>query len=103
MTIIKGKIFGTNLRPRACVFRSNLALQIQLIDDNSGKTILAGSTREISEGKTAVQKATYLGEMIAKKAKEKKISQIVFDRNNYQYQGRVKAVAEAMRGAGIKF
>jgi large subunit ribosomal protein L18 len=100
--IHKEVLSGTNDRPRASVFRSNKAMNIQLIDDEKGATLLSASTSEIKDAMKPVEKSRELGKLVATKAKEKKIAAVVFDRNNYRYHGRVKAVAEGMREAGIK-
>jgi len=94
---IKAKISGTVKVPRLCVFKSNQYIYAQLIDDQEGKVI--ASTRE----NLKVARAKKAGETIAKKALEKKISKAVFDRSGYKYHGRVKAVAEGAREAGLKF
>ena len=96
----RAKIFGTAERPRLSVFRSASYIYAQVIDDSKGHTIIAGSTRGMKGTKTEGSAA--LGEMIAKSAKEKGIDAMVFDRGAYQYHGRVKSVAEAVRAAGIK-
>ncbi len=102
---VRGKISGTKKRPRLSVFRSNKRLFVQLIDDTAGKTLL-GMSDKISKKKSkmnGVEKASQLGEELAKKAKVKKISAVVFDRSGYQYHGRVKALAEGARKGGLKF
>ncbi len=101
-TRIRGKISGTAERPRMSVFRSNKAIYVQLIDDLSGTTIVAASSKGITEG-TKVEIAAKVGEEIAKKAVEKGVSEVVFDRNGYLYHGRVKSLADAARKAGLKF
>ena len=101
-TRIRGKISGTAERPRMSVFRSNKAIYVQVIDDLSGTTLAAASSRGISEG-TKVEIAAKVGEEIAKKAVEKGIAEVVFDRNGYLYHGRVKSLADAARKGGLKF
>lgn len=101
-TRIRGKISGTAERPRMSVFRSNKAIYVQLVDDLSGSTIVAASSKGITEG-TKVEIAAKVGEEIAKKAVEKGVSEVVFDRNGYLYHGRVKSLADAARKAGLKF
>lgn len=88
--------------PRLTVFRSNMHIETQIVDDKIGKTILSMSDREISHG-SKTEKASLVGEKIAKLALEKKINKIVFDRRGYQYHGRVKALAEGARRGGLKF
>jgi large subunit ribosomal protein L18 len=101
-TRIRGKISGTAARPRMSVFRSNKAIYVQVIDDLSGSTLAAASSKGIQEG-TKVEIAAKVGEEIAKKAVEKGITEVVFDRNGYLYHGRVKSLADAARKAGLKF
>jgi large subunit ribosomal protein L18 len=102
---IRAKIFGTEKRPRLCVFRSNKHIYAQLIDDEKGHTIVSASDLELKriEKMTKVQKAKEVGKLIAKKAKEKNIEEVVFDRAGYKYHGRVKALAEGAREGGLKF
>lgn len=99
---IRGKISGTAQRPRMSVFRSNKAIYVQVIDDLAGATLVAASSKGIAEGsKTEI--AAKVGEEIAKKAQEKGITEVVFDRNGYLFHGRVKSLADAARKAGLKF
>ncbi len=105
---IRGKISGTPSRPRLCVFRSLNHIYAQIIDDVGGKTVTsAGSlSEEIKkqvEGKTKTQVAEIVGTTVAEAALNKGIKEVVFDRGGYKYQGRVKALAEAARKAGLKF
>jgi large subunit ribosomal protein L18 len=98
----RARILGTAERPRLSVFRSNKFVYAQLIDDTTGKTLASFSSRSI-EGKGAkTDKARAVGEGIAKKAVAQKIEQAVFDRGNYRFHGRVKAVAESAKKAGLK-
>jgi large subunit ribosomal protein L18 len=109
---VKFKTLGTKDRPRVSVTRSNKYLFAQLVDDENQKTLISGSDRGIKLAKstkkdgigsgTKVLKAFALGEEIAKNAKKKKISTVVFDRGSYRYHGRVKALAEGLRGGGLK-
>lgn len=99
---VRAKVSGTSKIPRLCVFRSNQHIYAQLIDDQKGKTVLNASDLEI-KAKGKANKAKEVGKLIAQKAVEKKISKVVFDRGGYQYQGRVKAVAEGAREGGLKF
>ena len=101
-TRIRGKISGTAQRPRMSVFRSNKAIYVQVIDDLAGTTLVAASSKGL-EGGTKVEVAAKVGEEIAKKAAEKGITEVVFDRNGYLYHGRVKSLADAARKAGLKF
>jgi len=89
------------------VFRSNKQISVQLIDDTNGATLVSASSlnKEIAgqEGINKIKQAELVGELIAKKALEKNIETVVFDRNGYLYHGRIKSLAEAARKAGIKF
>ncbi len=103
---IRNKISGTAERPRLCVFRSLKHTYAQLIDDNSGRTLVSASTLKASAEKTNganVAAAKWVGEEIAAQAKSLGIEQIVFDRAGYIYHGRVKALATTVREAGLKF
>ena len=95
----------TEARPRLSVFRSNKEIYAQLIDDVSGKTIAAASSRDkgVSDQGTKSEVATAVGKAIAEKAKEAEVEVISFDRSGYLYHGRVKVLAEAAREAGLKF
>jgi large subunit ribosomal protein L18 len=99
-------IDGTPDRPRMSVFRSNKDIYVQLIDDLSGKTLVAASSmsKGFSDKKLShLEKAKLVGKLIAEKAIATGISNVVFDRNGYLYHGRVKSLAEAAREAGLKF
>ena len=103
---IRRKIVGTAERPRLSVYRSLKNIFVQIIDDSTGTTLVSAST--IAKGAKAqsggnVEAAKKVGEAIAKKALEKGISNVVFDRGGYIYTGRVKALADAAREAGLKF
>lgn len=103
---IRKKITGSAERPRLCVFRSNKEIYAQVVDDVSGKTITgrASTSKDLaSGGGTKTEKSRRLGMAIAKVAKEKGIESVVFDRNGFQYHGRVKALAEGAREGGLKF
>jgi len=97
------KFIGTDVRPRVSVFRSNTAIYAQAIDDMNGKTIVSVSSKEIKEAKKPVELAMLCGKLLAKKAKDKKIEKVIFDRNGYRYHGRIKALAEGMRDGGLVF
>ena len=101
-TRIRGKIMGTPERPRMSVFRSNKGIYVQIIDDIAGNTLVASSSKGL-EGGTKSEVAAKVGADIAKKAMDKGISQVVFDRNGYLFHGRVKSLADAAREAGLKF
>jgi large subunit ribosomal protein L18 len=105
---VRNKISGTANRPRLCVFRSTNHIYAQVIDDVGGHTLAAASTltpelKKDSNGKTKVAQAGLVGTYVAKLAVGKDISEVVFDRGGYKYHGRVKALAEAAREAGLKF
>lgn len=101
-TRIRGKISGTAERPRLSVFRSNKGIYVQVIDDLAGTTLVAASSKGL-EGGTKTEVAAKVGAEIAKRALEKGISTVVFDRNGYLFHGRVKSLADAAREAGLKF
>ena len=102
---VRTKISGTAERPRLCVYRSNTNLYAQIIDDVVGKTIVQASTmdKEVKTKHSNVEAAKEVGTLIAKRAIEKKIDTVVFDRSGYIYHGVVKALAEAAREGGLKF
>lgn len=99
---IRAKISGTKEMPRLSVFKSNKYVYAQLIDDEMGKTLVSASSAKISAKGKLVQ-AKKVGEDLAKKAIEQKIKKVVFDRGGFIYTGRVKALAEGAREAGLKF
>ena len=105
---IRNKISGTAQQPRLAVFRSNQHMYAQLIDDTAHNTIVAASTMESEiasklSSTSNVEAAQAVGEALAKKALEKGITEAVFDRGGYIYHGKVKALAEAAREAGLQF
>lgn len=116
---VRSKVFGTSLRPRLCVFRSNKHIYAQLIDDENNKVLATASDLKVKKKGTKVAKGTKkkkeversrkldlgfeVGKLIAKKAKELKIEIVIFDRGGYKYHGRVKALAEGAREGGLKF
>lgn len=105
---VRRKVQGTSERPRLAVFRSLQHIYAQVIDDTRGVTLASASTldasvREQMEGKTKSAEAQLVGELVAKRAKENGVEQVVFDRGGYQYHGRVKALADAARAAGLTF
>ncbi|MCP6719598.1 MAG: 50S ribosomal protein L18 [Patescibacteria group bacterium] len=118
---VRGKVFGTAKRPRLCVFRSSKHIYAQLIDDEKSKTLASAadvklkitkgkkqkteSKKKVAEEKELSGKSVLaygVGRLIAKKAKELKINEVVFDRGGYKYHGRVKALAEGARKEGLK-
>ena len=100
---VRSKIIGTKKCPRLSVFRSNTGMYLQLIDDFANKTLISAHSREIAKKDAKTVISLELGKLIAKKAKDKKISQVVFDRGGYKYHGRVKAIADGAREGGLKF
>ena len=105
---VRKKVHGTEHRPRLSVYRSLSHIYAQVIDDESGQTLAAASDMEASlrgqkNGKRKTDVAKLVGELVATRARERGISQVVFDRGGYQFKGRVKALAAAAREAGLKF
>ncbi len=99
---IRKKIKGTTERPRVAVYRSSQHIYAQLIDDRSGKTIAFESDLKVIDG-TKVEKATKIGEQLAKVALGKKITKVVFDRGGFKFHGRVAALAAGLRKGGLEF
>ena len=105
---IRNRFSGTAERPRLAVFRSNNHMYAQIIDDTVGNTLVSASTvqKEVKaelEKTNNVDAAAYLGKVIAKKALDKGITTVVFDRGGFIYQGKIKALADAAREAGLEF
>ena len=105
---IRSRISGTAERPRLNVYRSLNHIYVQVINDEEGHTLVSASTLEKElapelEGKTKKEQATVVGKTVADRAREAGIVEVVFDRGEYPYHGRVKAVAEAAREGGLKF
>jgi large subunit ribosomal protein L18 len=105
---VRNRFSGTAERPRLAVFRSNEHMYVQIIDDTVGNTLVAASTVEKDvkaelEHTNTVEAASYLGTVIAKRALDKGIKTVVFDRGGFIYQGKVQALAEAAREAGLEF
>jgi large subunit ribosomal protein L18 len=103
---VRRKISGTTQKPRLSVFRSNTEIYAQLIDDETGKTLAAASSREkdiAAQKGTKVEKSKLVGAAIARKATELGLKDVTFDRSGYLYHGRVKAVAEGAREGGLLF
>ena len=106
---IRRKLSGTAARPRLAIFRSEAHIYAQVIDDVAGATVVSASTvdksakgdKAVKGGNVAAAKA--IGKLVAERAKEKGIKSVVFDRGGYQYHGRVKALADAAREAGLEF
>lgn len=102
---IRKHLSGTAARPRMTVFRSNLHMYVQVIDDQAGKTLVSASTLEgdLKGVRNNVENAEKLGEVVGKRMLEKNITTVVFDRNGYMYHGIVKGIADGARKAGVKF
>lgn len=106
---IRKKVFGTAARPRLTIYRSAKHIYAQIIDDTTGKTLVSASTiskelrDQLKDVKSAMEVCKLVGKFAAKQALDKKILQVVYDRNGYLYHGRVKAVADGAREAGLKF
>lgn len=103
---VRAKIFGTAQRPRLSVFKSLKHIEVQLIDDSRGKTLVSANDRENKSSRqksTKTERALAVGKSIAQKATDKKIKTCVFDKASYKYHGRVKAVADGAREGGLKF
>jgi len=102
---IRKEIFGMPDRPRLSVYRSLNHVYAQVIDDLTGKTVVSASTRDKSfaDKGAKMSEATAVGKLVAQRAKEKGISKVVFDRNGYLYQGRIKALADGAREGGLQF
>jgi large subunit ribosomal protein L18 len=103
---IRHKVNGTNEKPRLSVFRSNVEIYAQIIDDVTGKTLAAASSRDKdlkAQKVTKLEKSKLVGEALARKAKDLGISTVIFDRSGYLYHGRVKALADGAREGGLQF
>ena len=105
---LRKRVTGSAERPRLSVFRSNMHIYAQVIDDSVGRTLVAASTKDPAlaqslNGQTKTERAKAVGRLIAERAREAGISKVVFDRGGYKYHGRVQALAEAAREAGLSF
>jgi large subunit ribosomal protein L18 len=102
---IRAKLVGTTERPRLVVFRSNANIYAQLIDDSKGHTIVAASTteKELSKSGANIEGSKAVGQLVAKRAMAKGVKAVVFDRGGYLYHGKIKALADAAREAGLNF
>ena len=104
---VRRKLSGTEARPRLCVYRSLSQIYAQIIDDTNGVTLVSASSldadvKKAIEGKSKSEQAKIVGETVAKRALEKNITEVVFDRGGYIYIGRVQALADGAREAGLK-
>ena len=100
---IRGKIHGTLERPRLSVFKSNKHIYAQIVDDDTGRTIVSASSLKLNERKRGLERAAEVGLVIASVAKAKKVTTIVFDRGGYPYHGQVRVLAEKAREGGLVF
>ncbi len=100
---VRSRVTGSAERPRLSVFRANQHIYGQLIDDAAGKTIISASSLELKAKVKKSEAATEVGKLVAKKALEKGIKAVVFDRGGYAYHGRVKALADGAREGGLVF
>ena len=100
---IRSRVSGTGDKPRLAVFRSNRYMYAQLIDDVKGITLVSASDLGVSSKVTKVESAKMVGKKLAENAKAKKITTVVFDRGGFSYRGRVQALADAAREAGLAF
>ena len=102
---VRKSVTGTEVRPRLAVFRSAKHISAQVIDDQVGRTVAAASTEQsgVADGVTGIAAATEVGRVVAERAREVGIATVVFDRGGYKYHGRVAALADAARDAGLEF
>ncbi|MEW6635945.1 MAG: 50S ribosomal protein L18 [Actinomycetota bacterium] len=100
---VRRKVFGTPERPRLSVYRSNVHIYAQLIDDEAGHTLVAADSREVGEAESRTEAARKVGELVAQRAAEAGIAEVVFDRGGNKYHGRVAALADGARSGGLKF
>jgi large subunit ribosomal protein L18 len=103
---IRLRLEGTESRPRLAVFRSNIHIYAQIIDDSSGRTLATASTLEKelrSSGSTKTEEAAVVGRLVAERAKSAGVERVVFDRAGFRYHGRIKSLADAAREAGLDF
>jgi large subunit ribosomal protein L18 len=106
---LRKRVSGTAQQPRLCVFRSNLHIYAQVIDDEAGHTLVSASTKDkdarstIKDDNKKTDQAKMIGQIVAERALQAGIEQVVFDRGGYKYHGRIKALADGAREAGLKF
>lgn len=105
---VRKRVGGTSERPRLSIFRSNIHIYAQVIDDSQNHTLVSASTKDSElvsalKGKTKTERAKAVGELIAQRAKAAGIDKVVFDRGGFKYHGRVQALADAAREAGLNF
>jgi large subunit ribosomal protein L18 len=107
-TRLRKRVSGSQERPRLSIFRSNVHIYAQVIDDTLGRTLVAASTNEkawpeADSPKTKTEQAAQVGKLVAERALEAGVTKVVFDRGGFKYHGRIKALAEAAREAGLSF
>ena len=105
---VRQRVMGTPVRPRLSVYRSAAQIYAQVIDDTTGRTLVSASsldqeTRKLTKGGSNIAAAKVVGKAVAERSKAAGVTQVVFDRGGYKYHGRVKALADAAREAGLKF
>jgi large subunit ribosomal protein L18 len=105
---VRKRVAGSSERPRLSIFRSNIHIYAQVIDDASGRTLAAASSKDSSlatdiTGKPKIERAKAVGQLIAERAKAAGIDKVVFDRGGFKYHGRIQALADAAREAGLNF
>ena len=99
---VRRKVSGTAQRPRLSVYRSNVHIYAQLVDDDAGNTLVAADSREVGEAENRKDAARKVGELVASRASEAGIETVVFDRGGNKYHGRIAALAEGARSGGLK-
>lgn len=102
---IRGRVSGTEVRPRVSVYKSRLGVYAQIVDDTQSKTIVSVQYKEVLDAspKNDVKRAFALGKLLAQKCAQKKITAVVFDRGGYKYHGKIKALADGARQGGLRF
>ena len=103
---VRKRVIGTADRPRLCIFRSARHIYVQIVDDTSGRTLVAASTLDADQrpgGGAKIERAKRVGALLAEKAKSAGISRVAFDRGGYAYHGRIAALADAAREGGLEF
>jgi large subunit ribosomal protein L18 len=99
---LRRRIYGTAERPRLSVYRSNVHIYAQLVDDDEGNTLAAADSREVGDAENRTEAARKVGELVAQRAQETDVETVVFDRGGNKYHGRVAALAEGARSGGLK-
>jgi large subunit ribosomal protein L18 len=99
---LRRRIYGTAERPRLSVYRSNVHIYAQLVDDDEGNTLAAADSREVGDAENRTEAARKVGELVAQRAKDADLEEVVFDRGGNKYHGRVAALAEGARSGGLK-